>query len=108
MTIAGGGPVTLPSWFPSYPGSKPEGTASVQGTEGDAGAFSFSTTDAPAKVLQFYEEGLKGAGLEVTTLKNDAGGTVAGGTEGDARSAWVAVTTEGGATKVSATFKDKK
>ncbi|MGA2329702.1 MAG: hypothetical protein ABSH05_25905 [Bryobacteraceae bacterium] len=107
-TFAAGGPVKLPAWFPAYAGVTPRGTYSVSDNTGDAAGFQFTTKDAPEQVLQFYESGLKSAGLKVTTLKQDNGGMVSGQDEGEQRQAVVTVSASDGATQVSATFKSKK
>lgn len=105
--IGAGGPVQLPAWFPVYAGVKLEVNYSVKGAKEDAGSVSFTTKDTVEQVLQFYEDGLKKAGLKVSTLKQDKGGMVTGSEDGDARNAMVMVNEETEGAKVSATFKSK-
>jgi hypothetical protein len=107
-TFGAGGPLKLPSWFPVYSGVTPRGTYSFSDSASDAAGFQFSTNDAPAQVLQFYEAGLKGAGLKVSTLKQDSGGMVTGQDEGEQRQAMVTVSVADGATQVTGTVKSKK
>ncbi|MBV9504520.1 MAG: zinc ribbon domain-containing protein [Acidobacteriia bacterium] len=61
--------VDLPSDLPVYPGAKVEATFEVDGNResGEHGAYEyeFSTPDAPAKVMAFYERKLSGAGLHL-------------------------------------------
>jgi hypothetical protein len=99
----GGGPVTLPSWLPSYPGSTPQGAFSVQDKSGASAAFHFTTNDAPAKVLQFYEAGLKKSGLTVES----SGGVISATEASQGREAVVTVAPSGSGSQVSATFKSK-
>ena len=68
----------LPAWLPSYPGSKPEGTFSMSGSDAadrsEGGAAHFKTSDAGAKVLTFYQQNLKNAGFKITsTFSGDSG-----------------------------------
>jgi hypothetical protein len=107
-TIGAGGSVQLPAWFPAYPGVKAEGTYSMTGTKEDAGSVSFTSKDSVEQVIRFYEDGLKKAGLKVSTLKQEKGGMVTGSEDGDARSAMVMLSAESEGTKVTATFKTKK
>ena len=62
---AGADAEKMPDWLPSYPGVTPEGTYSMQGDKGSAGAFTFATTDPAKEVLDYYEGQLKAAGLRV-------------------------------------------
>ena len=64
VTLGAGPAVKIPAWVPSYPGSKPEGTFSAQGGEGQGGMFAFKTGDNPKKVLDWYQQSLEGAGFQ--------------------------------------------
>ena len=67
----------LPDWVPNYPGSSPQGAFTMQGAEGENAAFHFKTSDAPSKVLGFYNDELKKAGWKVSmTASGDEGGVV--------------------------------
>ncbi len=55
----------LPEWLPVYPGAQGSSTFDVQSKEGSAASFQLKTSDAPAKVADFYESRLKSAGFEV-------------------------------------------
>ena len=46
----------MPDWAPVYPGSSPEGTYSVQSSEGNSGTFTFKTSDAASKVTSYYQD----------------------------------------------------
>ncbi len=108
VAFGAGSAVTLPGWFPKYPGSTPEGSVSASDANQDAAQFGFKTSDSPAKVLAFYESELKQAGLQVTTLKQDTGGMITGQDEGQGREASVTVSADGPGAQVTATFKSKK
>ncbi len=107
-TVGSGGAARLPAWFPAYPGVAPEGAYSVEEKTGAAGTLQFTTKDAPEQVIQFYEAGLKGAGLKVFTFKQDRGGIVTGQDDSGQRSAQVTVSPGAGNTQVTLTFQAKK
>jgi hypothetical protein len=52
----------LPDFAPVYPGAQVKGSVTSQ-TEG-GGTFAFETADAPEKVIAFYKDRAKSAGLE--------------------------------------------
>ncbi len=57
----------LPSWIPAYPGAKVQGTFSVTGNsaEGEGGTYALTTSDSADKVLAFYQDRLKAAGMTI-------------------------------------------
>lgn len=69
----------LPDWLPAYPDTKTEGSYSAQTRDGETGGFHFLTKDTPNKVISFYEEGLKQAGLTVNTNIMQQNGKTTGG-----------------------------
>ena len=69
----------LPDWLPAYPETKPEGSYSAQTRDGESGGFHFLTKDTPKKVISYYEEGLKQAGLTVNTNIMQQNGKATGG-----------------------------
>jgi hypothetical protein len=103
-----GSSVNLPSWFPAYSGATPVGTFSVSDNTSESAGFRFTTHDSPSQVLEFYENGLKEAGLEVTTLNQGSGGMVTGQNEAQGRHALVRVSESGGETQVVGSFKSRK
>jgi hypothetical protein len=64
-----GGDAKIPSWVPTYPGSRPEQIFSAKGESeggaGEAGSFQFRTGDRPSKVVAFYEDHGREMGLDV-------------------------------------------
>jgi hypothetical protein len=62
---------TAPAWVPSYPGSTPKIHYSANGNGGQSSSMSFETSDAGAKVIQYYEDKLKGDGFEVRVLSSN-------------------------------------
>ncbi|HOK47577.1 MAG TPA: hypothetical protein PLA43_19420 [Bryobacteraceae bacterium] len=106
-TFGAGTPANLPSWFPSYPGSSPQASFAMQGTEGDGAHFQFTTEDSPAQVLQFYEAGFKEAGMTVNTSSGGNGGSITAEDASSGRQAVVLVTSSGGVTNVNGSFKSK-
>ena len=112
QTLWGPPTAKLPNWFPSYPGAKIQGTFSAQGKDGEGGSFGFSTTDSIEKVVKFYEDNLKQAGLKVTTntVKQNgvvSVGSLAGEDEGKKRTAFINAISEKGETQVTVVFGSK-
>ncbi len=106
-TLGGGGPVTLPSWFPAYPGATPQRAFSVEDNSGASAGFSFTTSDSPGQVFKFFEDGLRKAGLIVEASGGGNGGVINAHDAGHEREAVITVTAAGGGAKVSGTFKSK-
>lgn len=107
----------LPTWLPSYPGSKPEGTFAMSGSGGDngseGGAAHFKTSDASSKVLAFYQENLKSAGFKITsTFSGDSGesrgGILTAEDTANRRNVMVTVSSTSEGTDVALTYGSKK
>ena len=110
----GEGSGQLPSWVPTYPGSKAQGNLTAKGESadgtGEGGMVSFSTSDAPSDVIAYYESKCKEMGMDVnlTQVTSDGGMIVASG-EGDKRKLHVMVSgNSGGATTIAVTFGRKR
>ena len=101
----------LPSWVPSYPGGKVQGTFSVTGTgsDGEGGTFAVTTQDSAAKVLAYYQDTLKAQGMTIAlnTTAPDGGMVVA---QDDAKKQSVTVVVGSGSegTTVNVTFGTRK
>jgi hypothetical protein len=107
----GAGADKVPSWIPAYPGAKVEGTFAINGDggEGTGGSFGFSTSDAPARVISFYQDKFKELGISVKmTTTTDKGGMIVASDEGGTRTLQVVVGSESGATKVQVIYGLKK
>ena len=60
----------LPAFAPVYPGAQVQSSVAAQAAGG--GTFSFVSSDAPEKVVAFYKNSAKSAGLvEKMTMTND-------------------------------------
>jgi hypothetical protein len=108
----GAGAAKAPSWMPTYPGGKAEGSFSAQTPEGQATTFTMTTSDGVKNVLDFYERELKAAGLTVNKTSLDANGETTGGTvtgeSGDGRrTATVVVSRSGGGTQAMVNVMEK-
>lgn len=68
----------LPDWLPAYPDVELVGSYSAQDKSGESGGFHFTTRDSPGKVISFYEDGLKRAGMTVTSNTVQQNGKVTG------------------------------
>ncbi|MGA3019455.1 MAG: hypothetical protein ABSF62_20200 [Bryobacteraceae bacterium] len=104
----------LPSWIPSYPGSKPafavraQGSGGSNGSGGEGGEFTFTTPDAASQVLAFYEQKCKDMAMNVNiSTANGEGGTVVAADEGDQRSLTIVVGGTSARTTVIVTYGRK-
>jgi hypothetical protein len=96
----GAGAGDLPAWFPTYHNAEATNVLVNANQDGQQSTiWTFTTTDAVADVLGFYETQLEGSGWEVTTSASDAGGTSNGSLEakqdGGARSLNLVITKSG-------------
>lgn len=109
----GGDAKDLPSWVPKYPGAVNTGLFSAKGTDnngkGEGGSFTFTTSDSPRKVLDFYREKAGELGLKVN-LNTDtgSGGMIVAAEEDEKRSLMATANTSGGSTTVSITYGEKR
>jgi hypothetical protein len=69
----------LPDWLPVYPDVQLVGSYSAQNKDGQSGGFHFATKDSPSKIISFYEDGLKRAGMVVNTNLLQTNGKISGG-----------------------------
>jgi hypothetical protein len=68
----------LPSWVPSYPGANIKGgfSATTSGENGDAGNFTFTTSDSPDTVRSFYENKARDTNMEIKSTASFGSTTV--------------------------------
>ena len=107
----GAGADKLPSWVPAYPGAKVEGAFAVNpnGDQATGGSFGFTTSDAPAKVISFYQDKCKELGIDVKMVTHvNQGDMIMAADEGETRTLQVVVGSESGATKVQVIYSMKK
>ncbi len=114
-TVIGGAAAgaAVPAWVPSYPGA----TAGAGGMKGEnngvlSGMAMFETTDAAAKVQEFFQSKLKEAGYKVETTSTDAGGKnaayVNGQKESPKSSVNAVISSEQGKTSIMVTYEGPK
>jgi hypothetical protein len=113
-TIRFGGEGKLPEWLPSYPGatSKTAGAEANTATE-HSGMAVFTTEDAPQKVLDFYQDALKQAGITdlsntTTTTGGKLAGMLTGSSPDNRRAAQVLFGDDDGKTSATITYSSKK
>lgn len=100
----------LPSWVPDYPGAKVEGTFAAKGSDGadkgEGGIFAFTTQDSPSKVMSFYQDKCKEAGMKINmTTTTTEGGMIIAADEAEKHSLSIIVgSSSGGGTSVSVTY----
>jgi len=101
----------LPSWLPAYPGATVQGNFSARGAEGHGGSFGFSTEDSLQRVIRFYENALRNAGLRIETNPIIANGNVSmsviAADEDKKRTATVQAVEADGKTQVTVVFSSK-
>ena len=108
-TMRAGSTWTPPTWLPTYSGAKVESGSNVQSAASDGGVGSFTTTDSVDNVLKFYEDSLKGQGMQVTrqVVSGDGAnkvGTLSAHDSDQRKNVSVTATGEGGATKIVLTY----
>ena len=110
MKIGSGAAATpMPAWAPVYPGSSPQGSYSVQSTEGNSGTFTFKTPDAASKVTSFYQDQLRAAGFNVTLVSSgEQGGMLSAEDADKKRTIIVTAGASNGTTTGSVTVNEKK
>jgi len=109
----GGATSDLPSWVPKYPGAVNSGVFSAKGTDnngaGQGGSFTFTTSDPPHKVLDFYRDKAGELGLKINmNTDTGSGGMIVAADEGEKRSLMATANASGGSTTVSITYGDKR
>ncbi len=112
-TMRAGSTWTPPAWLPTYPGAKVEGGSNVQSAASDGGVGSLTTTNSVDDVLKFYEDSLKGQGMQVTrqVVSGDGEskvGTLSAHDSDQKKNIGVTATAEGGATKIVLTYSVNK
>jgi hypothetical protein len=113
MEFGAGSTLKLPSWVPEYPGSKPQGTFSARGDDGngqgEGGMFTFTTRDDPAKVIQYYQDKAKDMNMKSNVAANTPdGGMLILSDEDSKRSLQVTVGKGSDGTSVAVTYAAKK
>lgn len=113
-TVQFGGAVNdLPSWVPKYPGAVNTGVFSAKGTDnngrGEGGSFTFTTSDPPRKVLDFYRDKAGELGLKVNmNTETGSGGMIVAAEEDEKRTLMATANTNGASTSVSITYGEKR
>ena len=112
-TMRAGSTWTPPGWVPTYSGAKVESGSHVQSAASDGGVGSLTTTDSVDDVLKFYEDTLKGQGMQVTRQMVSGDGTNRVGTlsahdADQKKNVNVTATVEGGSTKIVLTYSINK
>jgi hypothetical protein len=90
---------SAPSWVPVYPGTTPQVTLSVKTNSETQNNFTFTTKDAVAKVVEYYQTQLKADGMRVNIVSGgDDGGMVQASDDAKKRTIIVTVGTSSGET----------
>jgi hypothetical protein len=90
---------SAPSWVPVYPGTTPQVTLSAKTNDGNTTNFSFKTSEAAGKVIDYYQNQLKSAGFHVTMVSSgDQGGMVSAEDDGKKRTIVVTIGSSSGET----------
>jgi hypothetical protein len=102
-----------PSWVPVYPGGTTEGAFEATTDTERSAAFTMTTQDSVAKVMEYYETQLKAAGFTTQKASFEAegktSGTVSGTTADQKRTVSAMITTgDQGGTQATVSFVEKK
>jgi hypothetical protein len=103
----GGDTSKIPSWIPSYPGSKPEVAFTGSSDQGEGGTFTFKTSDSPQDVMKFYQDKIDGLGLKTNLVANTADGGTIVASEPNGRTLNVNVAASGGQTTATVVYGSK-
>jgi hypothetical protein len=108
----GGGEGKLPKWVPAYPGAKAQGNITAKGEDangmGEGGVVTFTTSDSPSKVQEFYLQKIRELGMTVNvSATGDSGSLIVGQDEGEQRTLHVLVA-GGSETTITVTFGRKR
>jgi len=110
VDIGSGATHKLPSWLPPYPRSSAMGNFSItgNGSDGDGGVFSFTTTDPPGDVLSFYQDQMRTLkmNIQVNATTPDGGVLTASSDDRD-RTLNIVVGHDSGKTNVNVTYASK-
>lgn len=91
----------IPDWVPRYPGSNPTGSYSAENGKSKTATFSFTTPDAPRKVMEYYQKQLETAGFKISfTTASDQGGILAAKRDASGQTVQVTTSAEGSGTNV--------
>src|SRR5215469_3262380 len=109
----GGATSDLPSWVPKYPGAVNSGVFSAKGSDnngtGQGGSFTFTTSDPPHKVLDFYRDKASELGLKVNmNTDTGSGGMIVAAEEGEKRTLTAIANASGGSTTVNINYAEKR
>jgi hypothetical protein len=90
---------SAPSWVPVYPGTTPQVTLSAETNGQKQNNFTFTTKDAVAKVVDYYQAQLKAGGMKVNVVsRGDDGGMVQAGDDANKRTVIVTIGSSAGET----------
>jgi uncharacterized protein YbaP (TraB family) len=102
------GEAKLPPWLPSYANAENAGNFSLTGDKGQAGTYSFKTSDSVEDVASFYEEVLKKENLQVTKTPQPKGAVVIAKDEGEKRYVQITISEGESGTEVFFSFKGEQ
>lgn len=107
VKIGAGADNNMPAWVPVYPGSTPKGTFSAQAKGASQSGFGFTTSDPPAKVMDYYKNQLTSSGFTISgTFSSPNGGLISA--ENGKRTLTVTVTASGNETSASLMAVEKE
>lgn len=105
----GAGSGALPEWIPAYPGVKIEGAFSSSSEAEKSASLTFTTRDATSKILKFYTDGFKDAGMKLSNVsEQDGGGMLSAESSDGKRHAAITVSSASGEAHVGITFTAKR
>jgi hypothetical protein len=109
-----GGDTKLPDWLPAYPGASEKAAGAHADSPGEqSGMVVLTTSDEAEKVLSFYREALKNAGISetantTTTSDGKLAGMLTGQSPDRRKSAQVLFGSNEGKTSITITYANKQ
>jgi hypothetical protein len=110
----GGGAGKMPSWVPAYPGATAKGNVTARGDDGTArgagGIVTFESSDAPAKVVDYYKDRLAAMGMKtVTAFDSPDGGMMTAHGDDGRRTLQITVSKgSGGGSTIGVAYGEKR
>ena len=109
--LGGASTAELPDWLEECPGCELKGLMSNRTNAGSGGMVSFTSPEPAESVIDFYDQALKDAGMEVNTIRTagaaGGGGMVSGEDRSQGRKVAVAVGDNNGQTAGSITYSEQ-
>ena len=104
-----GGSAHVPGWVPVYPGASVQANFTGRDSNNEGGNVTYTTPDDASKVNSFYQDKVKGLGMQTNMTTNTSDGSMMVASDQDGhRSLTVVVGSSSGKTTINLTYGEKK